>query len=166
MECDDGNNIEGDGCSIDCQVEPEYTCRGGSPDQEDDCTIYQPSELTIIQTGYIRYSRKIIVNIKLDYLPKALIQSSDCQNECSNVLEGRIISGEKAVSIRSRYIAGTSYSFAMEVEFGKDYIGVFELEVRVNDEIGRKYFQGVGVSNKLVVEVNPVYLSLADKDSL
>ena len=106
------------------------------------------------------------MNIKLDYLPKALIQSSDCQNECSNVLEGRIISGEKAVSIRSRYIAGTSYSFAMEVEFGKDYIGVFELEVRVNDEIGRKYFQGVGVSNKLVVEVNPVYLSLADKDSL
>ena len=54
----------------------------------------------------------------------------------------------------------------MEVEFGKEYIGVFELEVKVNDEIGRKYFSGVGLSNGLVVEVNPAYLSLAEEDRL
>ena len=54
----------------------------------------------------------------------------------------------------------------MEIEFGKEYIGIFELEARVNEGIGRKYFKRIGYENGLVVEVNPVYLSLAEKDRL
>lgn len=35
--CDDGNNVEGDGCSSKCQVEKYYTCSGGTPTTKDKC---------------------------------------------------------------------------------------------------------------------------------
>ena len=113
LPCDDGNNNDGDGCSRNCEVEIGYICRGGSPNSVDDCVLYQPTELTMIQTGYIRYSTRIIINIKVDYVPRELLQSNDCMNECSNVLEGTILSGSKPISIKSKYIAGTTYSFSM-----------------------------------------------------
>ena len=70
LPCDDGNNIDGDGCSRNCEVEIGYICRGGSPNSVDDCILYQPTDLTLIQTGYIRYSTRIIINIKVDYVPR------------------------------------------------------------------------------------------------
>lgn len=69
--------------------------------------------MTFIHTGQIRYSSKIIVNVKIDYLPSELIQSSDCLDACSNVINGEIVKGDEAISIRSSYIAGTSYSFSI-----------------------------------------------------
>ena len=30
IECDDGNLIDGDGCSSDCKVEAGYVCDGGN----------------------------------------------------------------------------------------------------------------------------------------
>ena len=41
LECDDGNSDDGDGCSLDCKIEPGYTCVGGSPDSADFCWIYE-----------------------------------------------------------------------------------------------------------------------------
>ena len=37
LECDDGNLIDGDGCSSDCKLEPNYRCTGGSFDSPDKC---------------------------------------------------------------------------------------------------------------------------------
>ena len=118
-----------------------------------------PQEVTIVQTGQIRYSTKIIVNVKLDYLPKNLLQSSDCNDRCSNVLDGQVKGGEKPISIKSSYLSGTTYSFSVEVDFGRSYIGLFTLEVRINPEIGDKYFGNVGTNEVLEVKVNPAYLS-------
>ena len=42
LECDDGNNVDGDGCSFDCMIEPGFTCRGGSPNAADSCIIHLP----------------------------------------------------------------------------------------------------------------------------
>ena len=70
LECDDGNNADGDGCSRSCQIEPSYTCRGGSPSTPDNCLVYNPSFVTLTQIGQIRYATKIISNIKVDYLPQ------------------------------------------------------------------------------------------------
>ena len=70
----------------------------------------------------------MIVNIKLDYMPKELLQSPDCNDRCSNFLDGQLIGGDtKAISIKSSYLAGTSYSFSVEIEFGRTYIGSFTL---------------------------------------
>lgn len=42
LSCDDGNNINGDGCSSDCQIETGFTCNGGSPNSKDSCSKYKP----------------------------------------------------------------------------------------------------------------------------
>lgn len=56
------------------------------------------------------------MNIKLDYLPRNLIQSPDCNNRCSNILDGRIVAGDSnTVSLRSSYISGTAYTFSFEI---------------------------------------------------
>lgn len=102
----------------------------------------------------------IIINLKLDYMPKSLLQSSDCNDRCSNILDGKLVAGDMdAVSIRSVYLAGTSFSFSFEIEFGRSYIGSFTLEVGVSPSIAQKYFGNVDTSDKLRVEVNPAFLS-------
>ena len=37
MQCDDGNRINGDGCSSNCINEKGYACTGGSPIKPDSC---------------------------------------------------------------------------------------------------------------------------------
>jgi hypothetical protein len=34
-----GNNIDGDGCSRDCRIEPDFTCTGGSATTSDNCYL-------------------------------------------------------------------------------------------------------------------------------
>ena len=47
LECDDGNNRDGDGCSRDCKIEPGYTCTGGTPDNADTCYTFRPDRVTL-----------------------------------------------------------------------------------------------------------------------
>jgi cysteine-rich repeat protein len=37
-ECDDGNDVSGDGCSASCQIEPIFDCVGGSASKPDTCS--------------------------------------------------------------------------------------------------------------------------------
>jgi cysteine-rich repeat protein len=45
LQCDDGNNVNGDGCSSDCKIEPEYTCSAGSPNSKDLCSKFKPEKI-------------------------------------------------------------------------------------------------------------------------
>ena len=42
-ECDDGNNLSGDGCNSACKLEKGYVCSGGSSSSKDTCE-YNPQE--------------------------------------------------------------------------------------------------------------------------
>lgn len=70
VECDDGNNNNFDGCSIDCKIEVGYTCVGGSPNGPDTCSSQRPSAIDIVQTGQTHIFGEIIVNVRVNYLPK------------------------------------------------------------------------------------------------
>jgi len=37
LECDDGNVVDGDGCSASCFIEPGYECHGGTLNSPDKC---------------------------------------------------------------------------------------------------------------------------------
>ena len=101
---------------MECKIEQGYVCRGGSPSSEDFCFVYSPTNLTFVQVGQVRYPTQIIINVKLDYLPKELLQSPSCTNSCSGILNVNLISGDTgATSITSTYISGSSYTFAIEV---------------------------------------------------
>ena len=70
--------------------------------------------------------------MKLDYLPKKLMQSAECQDSCSGVLEVKIIDGDQgATSVTSKYIPTSSFSFSVEVAFDRPYIGVFTTQIGV-----------------------------------
>lgn len=50
LPCDDGNLLEGDGCSATCTVETNYTCAFGSPNTPSVCSYNQPVRFTLINT--------------------------------------------------------------------------------------------------------------------
>ena len=160
-DCDDGNNVNGDGCSSTCEVEDGHTCQGGSPMSKDTCSKGLPTALTLKSTGQSHVWGKVIINVKLNYLPKALIDSAvDCKNRCNKVLSAQIISGDKsAVSIVAQYIPNSRYSFSVEVHFAKEPIGMFVLQVGVRPSIASKYFGQIDASKTLNVNVNPAYFT-------
>ena len=51
VECDDGNNVNGDGCSESCRIEEGYQCVGGSPFTHDNCILYRPTAIGINVLG-------------------------------------------------------------------------------------------------------------------
>ena len=64
------------------------------------------------------------MNIKVDYLPQKLLQSNECNDRCSSILNVEIKSGDKgAISIKSSFIPGSSYVFAVSIDFGRNYFG-------------------------------------------
>jgi hypothetical protein len=72
------------------------------------------------------------------------------------VLIGKFTSGDSsAISIISSYIPNSQYSFSVEVNFAKEPIGMFSLQIGLNPIIAGKYFTGVDTSAVLNVNVNP-----------
>ena len=107
---------------------------------------------------------KIILNVKVNYLPQELIESCvDCKNNkvnCEKILHVRIVSGDKGyVSIRAKYIPTTSYSFSIEIDFGREPIGLFTAEVKIARSVAYQYFTGIDTSQRLRVDVNPAFMS-------
>lgn len=163
LACDDGNTINGDGCSSSCQVEAGFVCTGGSPTSKDSCLKGLPSAIEFTASGQSRVWGKIIVNVKSNYLPQALLDSAvDCHNKCNNVLSAKIISGDSsAVSILASYIPNTSFSFSIEVNFAKEPIGMFVLQVGINPSLIPKYFAGINASSTININVNPAFFNTA-----
>lgn len=69
-----------------------------------------------------------------------------------------------AKSITARYIPTTSFIFSIEIDFGKEPIGQFTVEVSVSQTLRTQYFSGIDATQKLTVEINPAYLSTIVND--
>lgn len=110
LECDDGNLVAGDGCT-NCKIDLGWTCRGGSPNSPDYCVNTKPNKVTFLVTGQIRYETKVVLNVKLDYLPPDLMQAKECNDRCSQVLVATVTQGDKPISIKSSYVAGSRFTF-------------------------------------------------------
>lgn len=50
--CDDGNIVNGDGCSSTCVTQTNWICIGGSPTNRSICYVYDPS--MTMQIKYVR----------------------------------------------------------------------------------------------------------------
>lgn len=50
LQCDDGNNIDGDGCSSTCVIEQDYACVGGDATFRSVCSYAKPIVLTLVQS--------------------------------------------------------------------------------------------------------------------
>lgn len=95
-------------------------------------------------------------------MPQELLNSAvDCKDSCNSVLDVKVISGDRSfISIVAKYIPTSSYSFSVEIDFGREPIGLFTAQVAVQAGIALKYFSGIDTSFKLSVNVNPAFLSV------
>ncbi len=88
-----------------------------------------PTEISFENRGQSRLYGKAVVNVKVNYLPQALLDSaSECANYCKSVITASIVKGfQGAQTITARYIPTTSFIFSIEVDFGREPIGQFSL---------------------------------------
>jgi len=130
---------------------------------KDACMRGLPTAVTLKSTGQSHVWGKVIINIKVNYLPKALLDSAvDCKNKCDKVLSAKIVSGDKSAhSIVAMYIPNSRYSFSVEVIFGREPIGIFALQVGIRPTIAAKYFGQIDASSTVNVNVNPSYFTRA-----
>lgn len=70
MECDDGNLLDGDGCSSKCTIEPNYICYGGDINHPDKCNSTLP--LKFASTNYYGNKTLAIVFNKPVFLKATL----------------------------------------------------------------------------------------------
>lgn len=72
----------------------------------------------------------------------------------------QIISGDTSfTSILVSYIPTTSFSFSVEIDYGREPIGMFTAKIGINPNLVQKYFSGIDVSKTLSVNVNPAFLA-------
>ena len=124
LQCDDGNNVDGDGCTYDCKLEDGFTCAGGSPNTKDACTNSLPANVTFTQTGQSHLYGSIVLNVRVNYLPSNLSslisQDTSCNSTCVQALNVSIVSGDKSfTSIIVKYIGGAYNSFSVQINYGK-----------------------------------------------
>ena len=74
IECDDGNNIDGDGCSSDCKVEAGYVCEGGSSQDADVCTDATPITFSLkeskVEYGTYKYQVQFSKRLSQDTMAR------------------------------------------------------------------------------------------------
>lgn len=63
LQCDDGNNIDGDGCSSTCTIETNYTCVGGDATFRSVCSYNQPILMTLVSS----YKQTMVNQISLKF---------------------------------------------------------------------------------------------------
>lgn len=61
VQCDDGNVLDGDGCSSVCTVENDFTCTGGSIISKDVCSYSGPFYMTVMKTSKALKKNKVFV---------------------------------------------------------------------------------------------------------
>jgi hypothetical protein len=72
-----------------------------------------------------------------------------------------ITKGDKSyTSIKAQYIPTTSYSFSIQIDFGREPIQLFTAQIGIQQGYALKYFSGIDTSQTLSVDVNPAFLSV------
>jgi cysteine-rich repeat protein len=162
VQCDDGNNITGDGCSSNCTIENGWTCSGGSPNTPDRCTYLTPVAVTLNSTGQVHTFSNIYANVRINYLPTNLSQNN-CSRCNDNILLVNLTSRPLTQPrITTSYIRGSSYTFSVRFEFPSEPISEFSATVQINPSLAQTYFQGVDVSQVITLNVNPAVMALQD----
>jgi cysteine-rich repeat protein len=158
LACDDGNRINGDGCSSNCRVESGWTCFGGSPNSRDFCSNSRPTRIALNPTGQTHTEGKVTQNIRASWLPANLTNGT-----CSDCLDVKVVSGPQPRGINVRYVPGTSYSFSVEFDYGYEPIPDFRYQARINPKLQNSYFQGIDISSVVGSNLSPNLMAVNEE---
>lgn len=158
MACDDGNTINGDGCSSTCKIEAGWNCRGGSPNTKDTCVTFVPGKTIITPRGKVHQVGRVTAGYRINYIPAELLKNNCAL--CSQLLQIKQISGDLIAVISASYIPQSTYSINVLFDFnGIEPIPNFVVSVQINPTLAQ-YFQGVDISQIVVEEIDPSLLAL------
>jgi hypothetical protein len=109
---------------------------------------------------------KILMNVRLNYLPTNLTQNiKECNQSCDKILLVKLTEGQRTfLSINAKYIKGSSYSFSVEIDFGREPVGQFTAEISINKDMQERYFSGININDTLVSQINPAFLALVKRE--
>jgi hypothetical protein len=104
------------------------------------------------QTGQSLNDDKVILNVKLNWLPPTFI-GSDCRR-CNNALLVTITQCPYQPRVSVNYLANTTYSFAITVEMIPGQFCSFNAKVQIPPSLQTPYFTGVDISDQLIIKVD------------
>lgn len=160
LDCDDGNNRNGDGCNSKCEVEKGWTCQGGSSIRASTCAEFIPNRSIINPTGAVNLFGRVVQGVRLSYIPAELTKN-DCA-ECSKLLWVRIISSDVIPGVRVNYMPKSKYQFLCEFDFnGLFSIPVFSVSIQINPDYA-KYFSAEDMAQIQVKRIDPAVLKRKD----
>jgi proprotein convertase subtilisin/kexin type 5 len=158
LACDDGNTINGDGCSSTCTIESGYNCRGGTSTSKDTCVAFAPSKTIISVRGKVHEIGKVTSGYRINYVPSELLKNG-CPL-CSQLLMIKQISGDSIAVISENFVPQTQYSINVVFDFnGIEPIPDFNVTVQVNPVLA-SYFPNVDISQIITDDIDPSLLAL------
>lgn len=80
LQCDDGNTLDGDGCSSECLIEKHFTCNGGSSTNPSACSYSGP--VSFEKKSFKKSPTENKVTLVFALSPKLPIFSTIDFNEC------------------------------------------------------------------------------------
>lgn len=66
LECDDGNNVDGDGCSERCTIEKDYRCKNGSATTPSICGYAESLEFTLVNAERVDFSNQLLLTLSVN----------------------------------------------------------------------------------------------------
>jgi hypothetical protein len=66
LQCDDGNTIDGDGCSSTCTIEPNFTCIDGSTTHPSVCSYSGILQLTLTSTTKTPNANQLVFTLSVN----------------------------------------------------------------------------------------------------
>lgn len=163
LDCDDGNSVNGDGCSADCQVESGWTCIGGNNTNSSKCYNLLPTGTKIITNGHVVLQGQVLQGMSMTYLPAGLLANSCSQ--CDSILNVSVISTPIIPIVTVSYVKATQYKFLIKFDFN-NVLGsfVFNFTVRINSNYA-SFFTQADMNLVEVVKIDMALLSAVDSSS-
>ena len=96
--CDDGNTVDGDGCSSTCTVECGYNCSGGTATTQDDCHVsvwrwHQNCDGAVRRRQtpmpVTAAAARLHEGRRVQRALRTTCQESSCQTDCGDGIQGR-----------------------------------------------------------------------------
>lgn len=147
LQCDDGNLLDGDGCSSTCTVEPNYICYGGNAYTPDKCKITLHPNFKQInyfgnKTVVLSFSAAVLFKDKIENILELQIEGK---------LNQKIIFSWKS---SNNLYQNSQQTICIYMDYENSLTGDEILRISVNKplkivDIFGNTFQGPGVSTKL-----------------
>jgi hypothetical protein len=141
LQCDDGNLIDGDGCSSNCTIEPFYTCNGGSSTSASVCFYIGNIDITTI--SYIKNPSKNQIQLKFLISP--------CSNISNSLINQMFVPDFPYQSMQLNYDS-TTCQLSCDINYNTSLNSYNDLQVEFRLPLTANFSS----TNNIKVNLNPI----------